>query len=169
MQKKSSLSGYLNVKGFTLIELLVVVLIIGILAAVALLQYKLAVAKSRYSELVTLGNAIYRARLVHNMANGSYATDFTELDLELPGCTFFGDGDKVNSRYKCDKKKISCDIYDGWTHCHTSPAVLYYSILSSSGQKQCGALTDNDLANQVCKSFGGVYMGKQNSLTWYKF
>ncbi len=71
-------------RAFTLIELLVVVLIIGILAAIAVPQYQKAVLKSRFAELVLLNNALVKAQKLYFLANNKYATDLSELDIDIP-------------------------------------------------------------------------------------
>lgn len=73
-------------KGFTLIEMLVVVLIIGILAAIALPQYRHAVRKARISEAQIILRAIIDAEdrwiLQHGMED--LWTSWDDLDIEVP-------------------------------------------------------------------------------------
>ena len=156
--------------GFTLIELLVVVLIIGILSAIALPQYRVAVAKSRFVQLQTLGTAIQQAEERYLMSNGEYTQDFRNLDLSFPG-ELANEGSKV--RYK----DFMCNLHFGQGQGSTEGSVLNYQeitcsysgAVTSSGQNvpmfiygfrtqqpYCHAYEVSPVQTNVCQSYGGA-------------
>ncbi len=70
-------------KGFTLIELLVVVLIIGILAAIAIPQYKMAVGKAQFTELKTMTKVVNEAAQRYYLMRGEYPSKLKDLDVKI--------------------------------------------------------------------------------------
>lgn len=70
-------------KAFTLIEVLIAVLIIGILAAISVTQYKKAVMRSKAAQMQTLLNAVVKASDQYYLQNGKYPTKFEDLDIEI--------------------------------------------------------------------------------------
>lgn len=82
-------------KGFTLIELLVVVLMVGILSAIALPQYRRSVDRARVAEAQTLLRAIHESqeRLLWERSITNYqeavrtgqAFGFDKLDITVKG------------------------------------------------------------------------------------
>ena len=153
--------GKLTARGFTLIELLVVVLIIGILAAVAVPQYKKAVYKSRAAEAVTMLKAITEAEEVYYLANNEYTDDIAKLDVNVPeelitSWLVAKFDDKYS--YTCARKRECAafsknndlpDFQFNFKHTDNVNSGKFYCNLGSGDNK-------TDMAKSICQSMGRV-------------
>ncbi len=163
--------------GFTLIELLVVVLIIGILAAVALPQYQVAVRKANLSKYMGLVASMKQAQEVYFMANGEYAKDLTALDLSFPvssDCTYTQE--EANAFYDCNGVKYG--VYDDFSNVQANDGRNQYRqyladyagavVNYKKGDIYCIALPGDTVAEKACKSLGGEDKGSSSSWHYFK-
>ncbi len=147
-------------KAFTLIELLVVVLIIGILSAIALPQYRLAVAKSKFANMYSVAKTYVRAAEVYRVETGEWPASFDVLAIDMPG------GSTVdtpmantcatnNSMYCC--VGIHSDGYqDAGIVCGDTNYQYAYEYKHVDKGNYCIAKADT-FAEQLCKSIGGTF------------
>ena len=147
--------------GFTLIELLVVVLIIGILAAVALPQYEIAVEKSRAAEAVINVKKLSEAIELYYMANGTYPTvtsasdkgilDVLDIEFTIPE----DDWVLVTHSLYVAFRRINSSRFE-----YTISQTLQYTghvwgkrKLTCNTQEKADS---NSMSSKICKSLCGV-------------
>ncbi len=146
-------------QGFTLIELLVVVLIIGILSAVALPQYQLAVEKSRTTGAITQLKALATAENTYYLTHGEYTTNWNDLDIKLEG--------KVDQTNTLRQKNVYFslgNVKSTHTRLYAAPqqvsykkGLWYIGYLLNTNELYCAAYKTDARANRVCKTFGEGY------------
>ena len=169
--------------GFTLIEILVVVLIIGILAAVAVPQYKVAVAKSRVSSILPILSTLEKAAYAYYWAHGEITTSIHALDVDIP-CTETFAGEDAGSNagkpyWTCGKDFLVqlgtsgvqvnyCPGHNGsYEDCNANRdyQITYkYVPPIGEGWHSCGSYNSSSLGDSVCKALS---IGKRGNKTYY--
>ncbi len=153
-------------KGFTLIELLVVVLIIGILSAIALPQYQVAVAKSRLTQGFILAQAIQQAEERNYLAAGEYTTDLDALDISLGNYTVESNVEdfikiKLSNKVKINialngyggpPDRVEILLPDGYFE----GIMFYFNQHSTAERSGHWCFGKSDVYKKACQSMGGV-------------
>lgn len=150
-------------KGFTLLELLVVVLIIGVLTLIVVPQYRLAVARTRISEMVMLASRLHEEEKAYFLINGQYASDLSKLDIDWESCSasycYYG---KLRAGIGSDNYAAGYWLIVGLRNM----AGANFPSIETYNAKRFECLTHGYESNaEICKLFGG--RTRPNSTTYY--
>ena len=148
--------------GFTLIELLVVVLIIGILSAIALPQYQVAVEKSKVSTLLPLLSTLATAQQAYYLANNTYASNLEDLGIEIPGANLLESASRYTFSYYTTTQGQHFGISSDSGQVYAGPYLFQFNMVIQSKDTLCYAKSDSKVAVQVCKSLGVTSLENAN-------
>ncbi len=157
-----------NKKGFTLLELLVVVLIIGILAAIALPQYQMAVAKSKFATLKDNARVIQSAMNRYYLMRGSFTTKLSDLDIDFSG-NLSGDKHQINF-----SDGSTCYIGGSSIFCSRKlfGVAMEYEVVYTNFKdlRRCISFSQNsnDKPNRLCQQETGKTTGNEVG-TWTSY
>ena len=147
-------------KGFTLLELLVVVVIIGVLAAIALPQYKMAVLKSKYARAKQTASDIRKAYELYYTVHNTFPTKFSQLDF----ANKFNDSNQINTGdYNCginaNYNELYCIVKNKLSY-----LVNFYTNVPNRIITQCRTATTDtsDIYNKLCQQETGKTAAQAN-------
>jgi prepilin-type N-terminal cleavage/methylation domain-containing protein len=155
---------HLRIKGFTLIELLVVVLIIGILAAIALPQYRKAVEKAHAAEAYTNLQAIAKQAQLYLYAGNeipAVKTDiFTMIDANISGAT-----PVTLQGFPCLETKYFTYLPNAFNlQARRKPEKFPYIIsvdIEENGSAKWQCFPSNNWGSQICQALGGKLISSE--------
>lgn len=144
-----------KINAFTLIELLVVVLIIGILASVAVPQYQKAVLKSRAATAFAMLKTLREAQDVYHLANGTYTTNLSDLDIDLPTDSIATCW-SCRHRTKTDQYGYSCSTDGNCNASATDTKLPSFEYWPTTHKFYCvyRFTEKEEIAQKICMSFG---------------